>query len=244
MKRKALVLLVGLVIPAITNACCCCCDGGSVAERIPTYVRAEVIKPKVVQYWCTNPVGGLKIDNSGYDLGFFANPSLGAGTGLSDKWDISVQTDFKPNFWALGKYGLVTGPNAMSIGAKVSANGFPLPGDNTLDTANRSSRGHLDLSALYLLDSKPGSLGWTLSLGPSFNYDKNRLGQGSSLHFGAEFQVFAKNLAGTGIDFVPFVAADAKALSFDPTTNSFSEAPFQGSVGFTLSGEIAGVGSR
>lgn len=245
MKQKVLALFACVVIPAIATACCCGDGSNTLAARIGTYERAEVIQPRSYQYWITDPVGGLKIDNGGYDLGFLARPSVGAGTGISPRFDISVQTDLNDGFWAFGKYGLVTGPNAMSIGAKVSASGFPLPGDspNPLDTTNRNSRGHYDLSASYLIDSKPGAFQWTLGLGPSFNYDKNRYGRGSSLHIGAEFEAFSKELWEKGPIVAPYVAIDARAVRFDPSTNSFVAPPVQAAVGLTLSG-IAGVDSR
>jgi hypothetical protein len=131
----------------------------------------------------------------------------------------------------------------MALGAKVSANGFTLPSDNSFDTTNRNSRGHYDLSVSYLIDSKPGSLQWTLGLGPSFNYDKNRYGKGSSLDLGVEFEVFSKELWANGPILSPYVAVDAQAVKFDPSTNSFVKPPVQAVVGLTLS-EIAGVGSR
>lgn len=243
MKRKGLALFACVVIPAIATACCCGDGGNTLAARIGTFARAEVIQPRSYQYWITDPVGGLKIDNSGHDLGFLANPSVGAGTGLSPKFDISVQTDLSAGFWAFGKWGLATGPNAMALGAKVAASGFPLPGDNSFDSTNRNSRGHYEISTSYLLDSKPGSLQWTLGLGPSFNYDKNRYGRGSSLHVGAEFEVFSKELWANGPIVAPYVAVDAQAVKFDPSTNSFVAPPVQAVVGLTLSG-IAGVGSR
>lgn len=193
MKGKTLVLLAGMVIPAITMAGCGC-DGYSFVGGLPLVARAYVTPEREYDFSATLPDAGFRTGDNGFDAGLLWNPSIGISTGITSRFDLSLSTPMKPGGTIFGKYGIAAGPNAMAVGLKLSGNEFTLPGDNpsSTDTTNRGSHGQLYTSALFMIDSKPGSLQYTFDVGPVLEYSKGQYGWGYSFDVGAEYDLFSK----------------------------------------------------
>lgn len=243
MKRKALVLLVSMSIPALAMAGSSY-DGYSFIGGLPLVERARVTPVNEYAFSVTLPDGGLSTGDGGFETGLLWHPSLGVSNGLGSKFGLTLSTPMKPGGTIFAKYGLASGPNPLAVGLKLSGNGDALPGANpgSTDTSYHGGSGQLYVTPLFMMDSKPGSLQSTFDAGPVIEYSKGQYGHGYSLDIGAEYDLFTKPFWTNGPIGALYVAGDWRPWSNDAYIKA-NQAPVTFTIGVSFE-EIAHVGTK